>query len=489
MTYVPLVLGILLALAGCLSIISGYDIITIERGWTEVIAGTTAVSGGVISICLWFVLRQIYHLRQAVTKAQVATKSSFEAAATVPAAAPASRIVSDAENKPAVLTPLATAFIADEASSPKTFTDAVDHNAEPEIDDAQKTFDFTSESPQEVSAEAEPRLAAEPKRYEVTEPTLLQLSPLAERVADVRIAEAHPAEEYPSEEHVEVPRDAIEEALFAATMHPAEPEPIEEPVAQIKFEEAQLGEAEVEPAHDSAADALPVEEAKEDELAPSPSALSLDEMWRRVSEEIERPILPAKTPPAKAPFAKTPLAERNWLEPRRPAQPAPEPPPAYEASPASEPEPVAAAPLVEDDILARDDALERALEEELRARAQERAHEAYAPKEEPALEAQHDSYVDETYAEETYIAPQPATAENHPEPEPPAPQPPVSQSPVSQPPAAPPAVIGRYESDGTTYTMFADGSIEAQSETGIYQFASMADLKAFIEARQAPAEA
>ena len=56
--------------------------------------------------------------------------------------------------------------------------------------------------------------------------------------------------------------------------------------------------------------------------------------------------------------------------------------------------------------------------------------------------------------------------------------------PMTEPtPAAPnePAVIGRYEADGTAYTMFADGSIEAQSDAGIYRFASMADLKAFIE--------
>ena len=44
-----------------------------------------------------------------------------------------------------------------------------------------------------------------------------------------------------------------------------------------------------------------------------------------------------------------------------------------------------------------------------------------------------------------------------------------------------PAVIGRYEADDTSYVMYADGSIEAQSEAGIYRFASMAELKAFIE--------
>ncbi len=52
--------------------------------------------------------------------------------------------------------------------------------------------------------------------------------------------------------------------------------------------------------------------------------------------------------------------------------------------------------------------------------------------------------------------------------------------PAASPPASSP-VIGRYESEGTSYVMYADGSIEAQSEAGIYRFASMAELKSFIE--------
>jgi hypothetical protein len=43
------------------------------------------------------------------------------------------------------------------------------------------------------------------------------------------------------------------------------------------------------------------------------------------------------------------------------------------------------------------------------------------------------------------------------------------------------AEIGRYEADGTTYVMYSDGSIEAQSEQGAYRFASMAELKAFFD--------
>jgi hypothetical protein len=49
-----------------------------------------------------------------------------------------------------------------------------------------------------------------------------------------------------------------------------------------------------------------------------------------------------------------------------------------------------------------------------------------------------------------------------------------------------PAVIGRYEAEGTTYVMFADGSIEAQSERGVARFKSMADLKAYFETQEAP---
>ncbi len=50
-----------------------------------------------------------------------------------------------------------------------------------------------------------------------------------------------------------------------------------------------------------------------------------------------------------------------------------------------------------------------------------------------------------------------------------------------EPAPAAAAVIGRYESEGTSYVMYADGSIDAQSAAGVYRFASMAELKAFIE--------
>lgn len=42
-------------------------------------------------------------------------------------------------------------------------------------------------------------------------------------------------------------------------------------------------------------------------------------------------------------------------------------------------------------------------------------------------------------------------------------------------------LVRRYESGGVAYQLFADGSIEAQMESGSYRFASLAELRTFIE--------
>ncbi len=59
--------------------------------------------------------------------------------------------------------------------------------------------------------------------------------------------------------------------------------------------------------------------------------------------------------------------------------------------------------------------------------------------------------------------------------------PPLVPNPSAQQPADSPAVIGRYEAEGTAYVMYADGSIDAQSEQGVLRFRSMAELKAFFQ--------
>jgi len=56
--------------------------------------------------------------------------------------------------------------------------------------------------------------------------------------------------------------------------------------------------------------------------------------------------------------------------------------------------------------------------------------------------------------------------------------------PIGGAPPSEPAVIGRYTSGNTTYVMFADGSIEAETPNGVLRFASLADLKVYVEGGQ-----
>ena len=55
-------------------------------------------------------------------------------------------------------------------------------------------------------------------------------------------------------------------------------------------------------------------------------------------------------------------------------------------------------------------------------------------------------------------------------------------------PQGPPSLIGSYSSAGANYKIFSDGSIEAETNEGTFQFASMADFKRhLIETKAKPA--
>ena len=61
-------------------------------------------------------------------------------------------------------------------------------------------------------------------------------------------------------------------------------------------------------------------------------------------------------------------------------------------------------------------------------------------------------------------------------------------------PIGPPAVapqpttlVGRYTSGGANYSIFSDGSIEAETDQGAFHFASMSEFKAYIAAKRANA--
>ena len=115
-----------------------------------------------------------------------------------------------------------------------------------------------------------------------------------------------------------------------------------------------------------------------------------------------------------------------------------------------------------------------------------------APEPAPHLEAE--------FAPEAESAHPHAPPEAEPEPQPdfePAPEP----EPVSAPETAPdyepepqaaapaeevgaPEIIGHYEAHGAHYTMYADGSIDADTAHGVYRFASMEELKEFIASQE-----
>ncbi len=373
MNYIPLVLGLLLCIAGSISIISGYDIVTIERGWTEVIAGTTALTGGVIALSLWVVLRQLSALAKLYQGPSIAEHALdiFDVAAAPPAdfgfAHPANV---------AAETPLTSAL-----------------NPTPPLD-TPKSFHFPIRVKSPEIATSDAISAADSKLDQaVADAALLD----EEIEAAARSATNRPANRF----------------AFKAKDHPIRPRP--------NLFRDKKAEASAEPVISEAKAPAVIEPAPtpaDEKNSPSlPSVPSLDDIWQRVAEEIEKPI----------------LSEANLSAAPREKH--------FETS---EVKPEEAASSV----------FERASEN-----APQDAEPESAPQAEAATAHPDDVIVTD--------------AEPH----------------VTQDIPASPSVIGSYEADGTTYVMFADGSIDARSEAGVYHFTSMAHLKAYIEDKQAtPAE-
>ena len=51
-------------------------------------------------------------------------------------------------------------------------------------------------------------------------------------------------------------------------------------------------------------------------------------------------------------------------------------------------------------------------------------------------------------------------------------------------PEPPPKIVGRYSAGGAHYSIYSDGSIEAETDEGQFKFASMNEFKAFVAARK-----
>ena len=70
-------------------------------------------------------------------------------------------------------------------------------------------------------------------------------------------------------------------------------------------------------------------------------------------------------------------------------------------------------------------------------------------------------------------------------------QPGLTPTPTPTPTPAPPTEAGgdgriarRYESQGVRYSLYEDGSIDAETETGVFRFGSLTELRAFLDQRK-----
>ena len=357
MAYLVLALGAFLSIGGALSIFHGAGIVEVERGWTGVIAGATALTGGIVTIALGLILKTLLDLRpllagqRAVTTlpADVKVKHDFDAHGSheplpaAPASEPMSLMTAEFENGmlAAILAP-------------------TDHAA-----DDERPIIAPAERPKAASLPVAHAFDAPIKPVEAPPPT----PGLSERQAEVDTAKAAPAR----------PEPDTERSRFKIGFRRQPPASL--PLAPVPVAVAEPEAQPVDDWLDRAFSALD----NEGPLAPPRPA-------RHPREETSAPV----------------AATLAHAEPHAEAAPQPTPEPAHE------------------------------------------------PKHEPAA-----PHTEVPHAEVPHAEPPPASA-----------------------PAPTSAVIGRYEADGTSYVMYADGSIDAQSDAGVYRFHSMTELKAFIESTE-----
>jgi hypothetical protein len=369
MSYLVLALGTLLALCGAFAISAGYGIIQVERGWAGVIAGATALSGGIVTIALGFILHSLSGLHALLKTAKGVTPlpgelAEDEASELRPESGlafnPEASMASEAGPPPAAMPP---------AASSRTWPQHPTRPTPPR---------FLSKSRGTVSPAARGT-----RESDFALPKL----PLTSRAAP-RVSQA--AMEPPSEPGFAMP----------------------DKVAAAKFED----EAKTRPVSAPALD------------APAEPTWNADNEPRLFDDD------KAKEPPIEAQLQETHIETESGPRVTWPAEPA-----SINA------------------IFSEDYPIEPDPELDARKAGAEPSPEAI----EPASLDPASPFVSEALPAADPHEPSPAAV------------PAASEAGL--------AIVGRYESEGTSYVMYADGSIEARSERGVFHFQSMAELKIFME--------
>jgi hypothetical protein len=375
MSYLVLALGVLLSLCGAFAISAGYGIIQVERGWAGVIAGATALSGGIVTIALGFILHSLSGLHALLKTRKGLTPlprelGEHEASELRPdpglAFNPEASMVSEAGPPPAAMPP---------AASLRTWPQ---RPARPNLTPARNVL--------KSRGTVSPAARGTPES-DFALPKLPRVSPAAPSISQA-------AMEPRSELDFAMPA----EMAAANAEDEAKTRPASAPAAEAPAEPPWNADGEPGLFDDDHAKEPPIE-ARLQEMHIDPGEPE--------TESGPRVTRPAETASIDANFSEDHLNEPDpaldaWIEGAKPSPEAielasldPGPPLVSEALPGADPR----------------------------------------------------------------------------EPSPPA----ASEAGL--------AIVGRYESEGTSYVMYADGSIEARSERGVFHFQSMAELKAFMEAQ------
>jgi hypothetical protein len=374
MSYLVFALGVLLSLCGAFAISAGYGIIQVERGWAGVIAGATALSGGIVTIALGFILHSLSGLHALLKTGKG-------------------------------LAPLPGELGEHEASELRP---------EPGLAFKPEASMVSESGPPSAAMPPAANLRSWPQR-----PTRPNLTParnvLMSRGTVLPAARGTPEADFALPKLPLISRDALGGSLAAM-------EPRSEPGFAMPGEAAAKSEDEAKTRPDSAP-------------AVEPSA---EPAWNADGEPGLFDDDKAKEPPIEAQLQE---AHFNPGEPEAESGPRV----TWSAETAST-----------DAIFSEDHLIEP----------------------DPALDAWNEGAMPspEAIEPESLDPAPPIVSEAPPAADPREPSPPAASE-------AGLAIVGRYESEGTSYVMFADGSIEARSERGVFHFQSMAELKAFMEAQ------
>ena len=519
MSRILLWLGGFLVASGALSVYLGFGVVLTERGWTQVIAGATVLTGGVITIALSFVLAKLeaihkalgnhgsYPLPVSAPVVETATpqpqlEDKFETvepeavAAPIPVETPVAPIVEKPPQEH-YLPPISRSPIVKKSAVAASVVVATAAAAVAAEKVAEKPVEPVADEPFDVFATPdflhEPMPAPEPVAPPAPEPAPFVLPmPVAPSVPDY-VPPAPMSAHEPEPVAVTPPvvaaqpdtLDDIEAALEAALAEPMPaapayvPEPLPETAPELPFSP---------PAPQPKLISRPPMARELPEPAPTPSfkdqlagwGLRLGRKKSAAEDEAQLPPVPVQVPaPPPEPVAAPSSASIPVPVPEAVIKPVPVPVPAPVPVPVAET--ASGSKRTPPTLPADADWFDRALsgEDDLLVPPPNAAPVPQRPIIPPAPAAYREAQ--QTFQSEPAPEPVPVLV--------PAPVP--APAPVHQPAYAPvdplapePAVIGRYKAGTTSYIMFADGSIEAESEAGVFRFGSMAELKAFIEQGQ-----